>query len=193
MHRIYQERVVMESKTVRDRYAALQNVRRNATVFALLFFFALAASMGSFAQASETSSTGKPPYDAKHMALIEKLFRLNEAGLYDQSVRLFADDATLAFWAEGVNGRHWQERHATGQAAIRPYLEGRCFHRNQDKPDGPMYEIVEAAQIDDTLVFRLRPDRKSPDGRYYDPFTVRVSFIGESIRSISISEFISWM
>lgn len=121
--------------------------------------------MGSFAQPREASSTGKPAYDAKLMALIEKLFRLNEAGLYDQSVLLFADDATLAFWAEGVNGRHRQERHATGQAAIRPYLEGHCFHRNQDKPDG----------------------------RYYDPFTVRVSFIGESIRSMAISEFISWM
>lgn len=151
--------------------------------FAFPALFALAASLGGFAQAS----------GAKSLALIESFYRLNEAGLYDQSVGLFAEDATLDVWAEGVNGRHWQERHAAGRAEILPFLAGRGFHRTQDRPDGPKYEIAEAIQSGDSLVFRLRPDRKSPDGRYYNPFTLRVSFRGESIRSMTVSEFISWM
>ncbi len=158
-----------------------------------LVLFVLAASQRGFSQDSSSVSPGTPPYDAHLMAVIENLYRLDESGLYDRSLELFAKDATLAMWAEGVNGRHWQERRVAGRSAIRPLLEERCFHRTQDKPNGPVYAIMEATQIGDTLTFRLRPDRKSPDGRYYNPFTVKVSFVGESIQSMTISEFISWM
>lgn len=158
-----------------------------------LVLFVLAASQRGFTQESWTVPTGTPPYDAHLMSVIENLYRLDESGLYDRSLELFAENATLAIWAEGVNGRHWQERSVAGRSAIRPFLEERCFHRTQDKPNGPNYAIQEATQIGETLTFRLRPDRKSPDGRYYNPFTVKVTFVGGSIQSMTVSEFISWM
>jgi hypothetical protein len=172
----------MKAKEIRGEPKAWQHARRSLAVVICVALFALAASRRSVAQAS-----------AEYMALIEEFFRLNDARLYAQSAKLFAEDATLDTWAEGVNGRHWQERHAAGRTAIRPFLEGRGFHKSQDRPDGPKYEIKEATQAGNTISFMLRPDRRSPEGRNYNPFSMKITFVGECIQSMSSSEFISWM
>jgi hypothetical protein len=157
----------------------MMKAREGAVFFGLLLFL---LPLSPRASAQEAGA-----------ALIEEFYRLNDSGLYDRSARLFSEDGTLDIWAEGVNGRHWQERHIEGREAIRPYLEGRAFHRIQDTAGGPVYAIADATRTGDTIAFRLRPDRKSPNGRSYDPFTIKISFIGTSIRSMTVIEFLAWM
>ena len=126
------------------------------------------------------------------MAAIEAFYDLNDASRFDASLALLASGATLSSWAEGVNGRHWQEKHLTGKEQIRPLLGNRGLRRTSGQPDAPIFRETEAQTSGDHVTFMLRPDRLSPDGRPYNPYKVEAVFHGCEIVSLTIIEFISW-
>jgi len=126
------------------------------------------------------------------MAIIKTFYDSNDASQFERSLALFAPDATLSSWAEGVNGRHWQEKHLTGSEQIRSVLENRGLRRASGQPDAPIFHETEARISGDQVTFMLRPDRLSPDGRPYNPYKVEAVFLACKIKSLTVIEFISW-
>jgi hypothetical protein len=126
------------------------------------------------------------------MAIIKAFYDSNDASQFDASFAFLTTDATLSSWAEGVNGRHWQEKHLTGKEQIRTVLGNRGLRRTSGQPDAPIFHETEAKISGDQVTFILRPDRLSPDGRPYNPYKVEVIFLGCKIKSLTVIEFISW-
>jgi hypothetical protein len=126
------------------------------------------------------------------MGIIKAFYDSNDASQYDASLELLTADATFSSWAEGVNGRHWQEKHLTGKEQIRTVLSKRGLRRTSDQPDTPIFHETEARIIGDQVTFMLRADRLSPDGRLYNPYKVETVFLGCKIKSLTVIEFISW-
>ena len=134
---------------------------------------------------------GTPPCPDP-MAIIRAFYDSNDASQFDASFAFLTADATLSFWAEGVNGRHWQEKHLTGKEQIRTVLGNRGLRRTSGQPDAPIFHETEARVSGDQVTFMLRPDRQSPDGRPYNPYGVEAVFHGCKIKSLTVIEFISW-
>ena len=126
------------------------------------------------------------------MAIIKAFYDSNDASQFDASLAFLAADVTLSSWAEGVNGRHWQEKHLTGKEQIRTVLGNRGLRRTSGQSDAPIFHETEARVSGDQVTFMLRPDRQSPDGRPHNPYKVEVVFDGCKIRSLAVIEFISW-
>ena len=135
--------------------------------------------------------TGTPPCPDP-MAIIKAFYDSNDASQFDASLAFLAADVTLSSWAEGVNGRHWQEKHLTGKEQIRTVLGNRGLRRTTGQPDAPIFHETEAGVSGDQVTFMLRPDRPSPDGRPYNPYKVAVVLDGCKIMSLTVIEFISW-
>jgi len=127
------------------------------------------------------------------LAIVEAFYDLIDAGQTDDALSLLTDNCEVALWAEGINGRHWQERHFVGKEQIRPALGGRGLHLRTDSLDSPIYVITEVKLDDPKVMYRLRPDRRSPDGRPYDPFTVRAEIEDGRIRTLAIAEFLAYL
>lgn len=135
--------------------------------------------------------TGIPPCPDP-MAIIKAFYDSNDAEQIDASLAFFTTDATLSSWAEGVNGRHWQEKYLTGKEQIRTVLGNRGLRRISGQPGAPIFNETEAKVSGDQVTFMLRPDRLSPDGRPYNPYRVQMDFDGCKIKSLTVIEFISW-
>ncbi len=129
----------------------------------------------------------------ENLAIVENFYDLIDAGLVDDALSLLKDGAEVSRWAEGINGRHWQEMHFLGEDQIRPVLGTRGLRLRTDTPDGPIYKIVEPWLDGPKVLFRLRPDRRSPDGRPYDPFTVRAEVEDSKIKTLAIAEFLAYL
>ncbi len=126
------------------------------------------------------------------MEIIKAFYDSNDASQYDVSLESLTADVTFSSWAEGVNGRHWQEKHLTGKEQIRAVLVKRGLRRTSGQPDTPIFHETEARISGDQVTFMLRPDRLSPDGRLYNPYKVIAIFLGCKIQSLTVIEFISW-
>jgi hypothetical protein len=126
------------------------------------------------------------------MAITKAFYDANDASQVDASFELLAADATLSSWAEGVNGRHWQEKHLNGKAQIRAALGTGGLSRIAGRQEAPFYHETEAKVSGSHVTFMLRPDRLSPDGRPYNPYRVEAVFHGCEIQSLTVIEFISW-
>ena len=136
--------------------------------------------------------TGTPPCPDP-LAIIKAFYDSNDSSQFDASFAFLTADAILSSWAEGANGRHWQEKHLTGRQQIRTVLGDRGFRRTSGQPDAPTFHETEAKVSGDQVTFMLRPDRLSPDGRPYDPYSVAAVFLGCKIKSLTVIEFISWV
>ncbi len=126
------------------------------------------------------------------MAVIRAFYDSNDASQFDASLAFLTADAAVSSWAEGENGRHWQETHVSGRDQIRAVLANRGFRRASGQPDAPIFHETEAKVAGDRVTFMLRPDRLSPKGRSYNPYNVDAVFVGCKMRSLQVIEFISW-
>jgi hypothetical protein len=122
------------------------------------------------------------------MAVIKAFYDANDASQYDASLALLTPDITLASWGEGVNGRHWTERHLTGKEQIRPFLAERGLRRSSGTPESPIFHETEFMVSGKQVTFMLRPDRVGPNGREYDPYAVTIVFRGCKIASLTVVE-----
>jgi hypothetical protein len=105
---------------------------------------------------------------------------------------LLTPEATVATWAEGVNGRHWQERQLTGREQILGVLANRGFRRIGEQVGGPVFRETEAKVAGERVTFMLRPDRLGRDSKPYNPYKVEAVFAGCKIKSLTVIEYISW-
>lgn len=126
------------------------------------------------------------------MAVLRAFYDANNADRPDVSLALLTSEAVVATWAEGVNGRHWQERHLIGRDEIRPILSTLGFRTTSGAAGAPIFRETEVRGTADHVSFMLRPDRLAPDGRQHNPYKVDVTFDGCSISSLTVVEIISW-
>ncbi len=105
---------------------------------------------------------------------------------------MLSPDAIVATWAEGVNGRRWQERHLTGREQLRGVLDKRGFRRIPEQTGGPVFRETEAKVSGEGVTFMLRPDRLGRDDKPYNPYKVEAVFAGCKIQSLTVIEYISW-
>ena len=127
------------------------------------------------------------------LAVIKALYDANDASRFKASLDFFTEDATLASWAEGINGHNMKERHLTGKAQIRPVLGEPGLRRTSDRPDGPIYHETRVKVSGDRVTFMLEPDRLRPNGRPYNPFHVEIVFDGCKIKSMTVIDLVTWL
>ena len=145
----------------------------------------------SHGQAYEAPAERQSP-----LGIVLAFYDAMDASRLDDAAALFAEDALLSTWAEGINGRHWKERRFQGKDEIRgafdvPGLRG--LRRQPVSTDGAYYKDSEDKVSEDEVFFMLRPDRRSPDGRQYDPFIVRVTVSGGKIKKLTVVEFLAYL
>jgi hypothetical protein len=126
------------------------------------------------------------------LAVIQAFYDANDASRFEASLSLLTPDATVTTWAEGVHGRHWQERRLTGREQILGVLATRGFRRASGQPGAPIFHEAEARVTGERVSFMLRPDRLSPGQRPYNPYGVEAVFSGCRIKSLTVIEYISW-
>ncbi len=124
--------------------------------------------------------------------VMDNLFDATEAADLDRGVSYFTSDATITTWAEGVNGRHWEERTYAGADQIRSVLTHRGFRRTPVEPNGPGFQITDLKVSLPQVSLWLRPDRLSPDKKQYDPYHIAASFANCRITKMTVMEFLSW-
>ncbi len=162
---------------------------RNSILFpVLLTFTMLMAGCNAVEQHPPTAT----PACADAVAIITAFYDANDAGRYDESLGYLLPDAALTTWAEGVNGRHWQEKQLTGREEIREVLSNRGLSRTSGQPDDPIFQMEDMQVSGDRVTFYLRPDRTGRDGKPYNPYRVEAIFEGCKIKSLTVIEFISW-
>ncbi len=92
-----------------------------------------------------------------------------------------------------MNGRHWHERHYRGLSEIKNLLDSRGFCRVTDDLNDPRFVEKEIKVSSNQIVFMLRPDRLSMNGRSYNPYHVEVTFEKCKIKTMIVVEYISWV
>ena len=140
---------------------------------------------------SGCSIPGNPPC-RDPLAVLKAFYDANDASQFDTGLSLLTPDAVVSTWAEGVHGRHWQERHLTGKEQIRSILGNRGFRRTSDLPGAPVFHETEVKVSGNRVKLMLRPDRLSSDNRPYNPYGVDALLLGCSIKSLTVIEYISW-
>jgi hypothetical protein len=121
-------------------------------------------------------------------AVIQAFYDANDAKRSADSLSLLTPDAEVVTGGEGVNGRHWDETHITGQENIKPVLEKRGFRRIFDQPGAPTYHEADFTISANQAVFFLRPDQLAADGRPHNPYMVTAIFDGCKIRTLEVVE-----
>jgi hypothetical protein len=111
---------------------------------------------------------------------------------FDKALSFFSKDAEVVTWAEGVDGRHWHERHYRGPNEIRSVLNSRGLRRVSESPNSPRFLMTEVRVSRDRVSLMLRPDRLSADKRPYNPYRVDVVFENCRMRIMTVIEYISW-
>ncbi len=130
---------------------------------------------------------GQPPCPDP-VAVVTAFYAANDAGNYEASRALLAPGATLATWGEGVNGRHWQERHRTGWEQIQPVLDTRGLRRDSGVPGQPIFYEADVKVRGEQVDLMLRPDRVGMNGRVHDPYAVTALVSGCQIKSLTVVE-----
>jgi hypothetical protein len=133
---------------------------------------------------------------ADPLAVVTAFYDHTDAGRYDAGVRLLARDVKIDMWATGVNGYIMARRHLEGRSEIRRHLaDARGLRRRlPDSPaDGPRYYADRITVIGNTVQLMLEPDRKRPNGRQYNPFSVEAVLDGCLIASLTVIERVTWL
>jgi hypothetical protein len=126
------------------------------------------------------------------MKVIKDFYDSTDSLQFDRSLSFFTADAELTTWAEGVNGRHWQETHYYGPDQIRKALNRRGLRRISENPNSPIFRETEEKVLSDKVSFMLRPDRLGPDQRPYNPYQVITTFDNCRIKTLTVIEYITW-
>jgi hypothetical protein len=162
-------------------------------LLALLVF--PAASL--FSQGSTTGAVISAAACPDPLGVVNGLYNSTEAARFDASLRFFAPDAVFATWATGVNGHVvGVRRHLVGRGQIRTFLpEGRGLRWRLPgaAQDGPVYRQAKVMIAGNVVRFSLQPDRRRPDGREYNYFTVEAVLSGCLIASLTVIEQITWL
>lgn len=133
---------------------------------------------------------------ADPMTVVHAFYAAMDAGRFDAGAAYFTDDVKFDTWATGVNGYTMAQRHLKGRKALRAYLsEARGLrHRLPDSPaDGPIYHETRLSVSGSTADFMLEPDRKRPNGRAYNPFSIEVVLDGCRIKTLTVIERVTWL
>jgi ABC-type transport system substrate-binding protein len=180
----------------------MKKVLQSFIGFTLLVWTAGCSAAG--VQASSATATALPPLPSPTavpvitgcpdpLAVIKTLYDADGAGQFDTSLALFSEDASFAFWAQGINNHHMSEMHLTGQQQIRSVLAHPGLIRTSGEPDAPVFQQGEVTASGNQLTFMLRPDRIRPNGRPYNPYRVQVTFDGCQIKSLTVIELVTWL
>ncbi|MGO8695379.1 MAG: hypothetical protein ACLQMF_17090 [Rectinemataceae bacterium] len=151
-------------------------------LFALsLAFLATAAGMASCGTGRDERKALLSFYDA------------NDAGRFDLSLSMVADNVAFDSWAQAINGNHLGTRHLVGKDALRPYLGERGLCRNFYGPGGPFYRLRSIRVSGGKVSFELLPDRTTASGRPYNTYRGEFVFAEGRIRAITMVEIIGWL
>jgi hypothetical protein len=166
---------------------------RDVRAAAVSIVLALGVAAFAFSQAS---ATGARAACSDPMSVLEAFYNSNDAGRFDASMRFLTDDVVFATWATGVNGYIMARRHMKGKKALRSFLpEARGLRRRlPDSPaDGPIYHEAKISVDGSDVHFMLVPDRKRPNGRLYNPFSIEAVLDGCRIKSLTVIERVTWL
>ena len=133
---------------------------------------------------------------ADPLAVVRAFYDSNDARKFDASARYLAEDVKFDTWATGVNGYTMARRHLQGKETLRRYLgEARGVRRHlpDAAADGPVYRETRVSVSGDTVQFMLEPDRKRPNGREYNPFSIEAVLDGCRIKSLTVIERVTWL
>jgi hypothetical protein len=162
----------------------------------LVLFVTVAVQATLTAQTASESGADALSHCPDPLAVLRRFYDSNDALRFEESALLFADDADFATWATGVNGHIMAERHLKGRMKIRGFLpNGRGLRRRlpDAPPDGPVYSETRIQVTGSTVRFMLEPDRKRPNGRLYNPFSVEAVLDGCRIKSLTVIEQVTWL
>ena len=149
--------------------------------------FTAAAALGAGAQAAAC---------ADPLAVLRAFYAANDAGQWEKSAALLADNVVFDTWATGVNGYVMAKRHREGRAALKAFLaEARGVrHRLPESPaDGPVFKETKLSVKGNTVEFILEPDRLRSNGRPYNPYSVEAVLDGCRIRALTVIERVTWL
>jgi hypothetical protein len=129
-------------------------------------------------------------------AVVKAFYDSNDARTYGASMKYIAADATIDFWATGVNGYIMSKRHAQGAAGIRKFLSqgrGLSLHLPDFPPEGPVFHETRLSVSGNTVEFMLEPDRLRPNGKPYNPYSVQAVLDGCRIKTLTVIERVTWL
>ena len=158
----------------------------------IVFTAAVAGAACAQAAGAQTAVGGC----ADLMAVVRAFYAANDARQFNKSAGFLAEDVVFDTYATGVNGYIMAKRHRVGRAALRDYLpEARGVrHRLPDSPpDGPIFHETRLSVNGNTVQFMLEPDRKRPNGRLYNPYSVEVVLEGCRIKTLTVIERVTWL
>ena len=130
------------------------------------------------------------------MTVMRSLYDATDGLRFKAAMSYFAEDAAFDTWATGVNGYIMARHHLKGKKQIASFLrEGRGLRRHlPDSPaDGPVYHETRISVSGSTVRFMLEPDRKRPNGRQYNPFSIEATLDGCRILSLTVIEQVTWL
>lgn len=125
--------------------------------------------------------------------IVKGLYDANDNGAFAKSLEYFTDNATLAMWAEGINGHRVAQRHLAGKKEIKNALGSPGLRRTTDRPDGLHYREAKIKVSGDRVTFTLEPDRLRQNGRLYSPYRVEVHLDGCLINAMTVIEDVTWL
>jgi len=143
---------------------------------------------------STASSQGAPCSDP--MAVVRSFYEATDALRFSEGLKCFTENATFDTWASGVQGYVMAKRHLAGRKQIGAYLKDARGLRHRlpgSPPDGPIYHETRLSISGSTIRFMLEPDRKRPNGRQYNPFSIEVTLDGCRIASFTVIEQVTWL
>jgi hypothetical protein len=133
---------------------------------------------------------------ADPMSVVRAFYAANDARQFNKGAGFLAEDVVFDTYATGVNGYIMAKRHRVGRVALRDYLpEARGVrHLLPDSPpDGPIFHETKLSVNGATVRFMLEPDRKRPNGRLYNPYSVEVVLEGCRIKTLTVIELVTWL
>lgn len=130
------------------------------------------------------------------LGIIRSFYAATDAGRFTEALALFAPQATFDTWATGVNGYIMAKRHLEGRDRIASYIRmarGLRSRLPDSAPDGPIFHETRLRVTGTTVTFMLEPDRKRPNGRQYNPFSVEAVIEGCRIIRLTVIERVTWL
>ena len=130
------------------------------------------------------------------MSVLRAFLDSNDAGQFDASMKYVADDVAFDTWATGVNGYIMAKRSLKGKKELRSWLpKARGLRRRlpESLPDGPIFHETRIKVNGADVQFMLEPDRKRPNGKLYNPFSIEAVLDGCRIKSLTVIEQVTWL
>ena len=150
----------------------------------------------AFTAAAALAAGAQPAACIDPLAVLRAFYAANDAGQWEKSAALLADNVVFDTWATGVNGYIMAKRHREGRAALKAFLaEARGVrHRLPESPvDGPVFRETKLSVKGNTVEFMLEPDRLRSNGRPYNPYSVEAVLDGCRIRALTVIERVTWL